>query len=142
MKKSKLSFNLDYDFDLLGLVSSVKGYKLAWVLNHALHIRFVKEKDINIEFLANKNIIISNFIFRTTYITLRLLKNRSEDNNPQGMVYLLPELKEFDYLLMVQDQGDTFFFQNIVARLRSLNVIQFISKIEIANLKSKENLIF
>jgi hypothetical protein len=142
VKKTRLSFDFDYDFDLLGLVSAVKGYKLAWALNHALHIRFVKEKDINIEFLANKNIIISNFIFRTTYSSLRLLKNRSEDNNSRGMVYLLPELKEFDYFLMVQDQGDTFIFRDIAARLRSVNVIQFISKIETANLKSKENLIF
>ncbi len=142
MKISKLSFDLDFNFDLLGLVSSIKEYKLAWCINQSLHVKLVKEKDIKIEFITDKNIIISNFIFQTEYSTLRLIKNRAEDTSQHHLAFLLPELKQFDYFLMLTDEGDTYLFSDLVEKLRAIHHIQFIAKIDTSNLKSKENLIF
>jgi hypothetical protein len=42
MKKSKLLIDYEFDFELLGLSASAKGYKLAWELNQVLGIQLVK----------------------------------------------------------------------------------------------------
>ena len=43
MRKSKLIIEYEYDFNLIGLISTAKGYKLAWELNQALGIHLVKQ---------------------------------------------------------------------------------------------------
>ena len=45
MKKNKLVIEYDFDFELLGILSSARGYKLAWEINQALGIQLVKQQD-------------------------------------------------------------------------------------------------
>ena len=53
MKKSKLVIEYEYDFDLLGLTSTARGYKLAWEINQALHVQLVKQPDLAVGFKNN-----------------------------------------------------------------------------------------
>jgi hypothetical protein len=142
MKKTKLVIEYEYDFILLGLTSNLKEYRVAWAINKALNVRLVKKPDILIDFVGNQNIVISNFIFETEHSILRLLKNTSVENLASGKAYLLPELQHFDYFIMVQGEGDTFNVDQVIDHIRSIPEIQYLQKVDITNLKSKENLIF
>ena len=52
MKKKRLEIDYYYDFELLGVISAAKGYKLAWEINRILSIRLVKQPDL---ILTSKN---------------------------------------------------------------------------------------
>jgi len=142
MKKSKLVANYDFNFSLLAVVSQLKEYKLAWLINGALQLDLVKCDDLNFEFLGKDNLFISNFLFQTEHSSLRLLKNRSYIESELGHSFLIPELKKFDYLIMIQGFEDSYTLDQIMDQLRELEGLQFLKQIDVSSLRSKENLIF
>lgn len=142
MKKRKLEAEFDYNFTLFGLISVLKEYKLAWQLNNHLEIQLDKVRDIEIDFIKSQNLIISNYLFETEYSSFRLLKNKSMDLYSDNPAFLLPELKRFDYLILVQGFEDTMSFDEMKVIMSSIPKIQFVQTFDVEDLKSRENLIF
>jgi hypothetical protein len=140
MKKSKLLVDYEIDFTLWALLTPMREYKLAWYMNQLLHIRLVKEKDIEFAFTNQPDLCISNYIFATEHSVLRLLRNRSVSEQEQA--FLLPELKQFDYLLVLQGEGDFFDPARLVSVLQQIPTVEYVKPIEVESLKSKDNLIF
>lgn len=138
---NELHVSYEYDFVLFGIGSMAKDYKLAWELNQVLRIRLVKAKDLIIDFNKDNSIIISNFIFKTTHCTFRLLKNKScsTEKHPQ---YLLPDQEQIDYLLMIKDPTETTDANAISGKLTSLQDINALLLFDVNTLLFKENLIF
>jgi hypothetical protein len=141
MKAFRLDINHDYDFEVLALISPEKDYKLVWNINKLLNIKLQKDSDLCLEFDKGNKLIFSNFKYDTEYAGLRLLRNRSFDSL-DSKPFLLPELKEYDYIIKSEGEKDIFNMKEIKEKLKSLPLIQYIRKIEIHTLKSKENLIF
>jgi hypothetical protein len=142
MKASKLVVDHDYNFDVLALISSEKDYKLAWSLNKLLNIHLCKAEDLCLDFVKDSKIMITNFIFEKEYSSLRLLKNKSNEFNNISKPFLLPELKEYDYIIRIEGERTFLDVDIIIQKLKSLPAIQYLKRIEIHKLKSKENLIF
>jgi hypothetical protein len=142
MKKRKLEAEFDYDFSLFGLISALKEYKLAWLLNQYLDVQLDKSRDIKIDFLKSQNLVISNYLYETEHSSFRLLKNKSMDQFESNSAFLLPELNRFDYLVIVRGFEDTYTHEEFKKRLSTIPKIQYVQYFQIENLKSKENLIF
>ncbi|MCG8323345.1 MAG: IPExxxVDY family protein [Cytophagales bacterium] len=142
MKKQKLVVDFDYNFKLFGIISPASEHKLAWELNRGLNVNLIKNEDIKINFLNNKNLIISNFLFGKEESILRLLKNKSVAMSATNQSFLIPELKQFDYLLIIDGFEQTFKPEHVAARLRQIDIIQNVMNLEVLKLKSKENLVF
>ena len=142
MKKRKLEAEFEYDFSLFGIISALKEYKLAWLLNNILEVQLDKANDIEIEFLKRQNLTISNYLFETENSSLKLLKNKSIDPFGDKPSYLLPELKRFDYFIIIQGFEDTFSNQVLKQKVSSISGIQFVQFFPLESLKSRENLIF
>jgi hypothetical protein len=142
MKKRKLEAEFEYDFSLFGIISVLKEYKLAWLLNNILDVQLDKANDIEIEFLKSQNLIISNYLVETENSSLRLLKNKSMDQFNDNPAYLLPELKRFDYFMIIQGFEDTFSNQVLKQKISSIPGIQYVQFFSLESLKSRENLIF
>lgn len=141
MKKNKLIVEYEYEFMLFGIVSLMSEHKLAWEINNVLKISLIKSEDIKLDFVNNKNLIISNYIYEKEDSNLRLLKNKSYKLG-QAQLYMLPEIKQFDYLLVMNGFEQTFSKEKIIAMLNRITDIQYIANIEVEKLKSKENLVF
>ena len=103
MKKNRLTAAYDFDFDLIGIVSTVKEYKLAWNLNQLNLFHLVKAEDIKIEFTDHRQILISNLIHEDDYSMVHLLKNKLISSNNGVNQYLIQELSRFDFLLKVRN---------------------------------------
>lgn len=142
MKKQKLVVDFDYNFKFFGIISPGSEHKLAWEINRVLDINLIKNEDIEINFLDNKNLIISNFLFGKEESILRLLKNKSVGKPTTNHFFLVPELKQFDYLIMINGFEQTFKPEDVIARLRQIEIIQNVLNLEVLKLKSKENLVF
>lgn len=142
MSKNRLSVEYDFGFDLIAITASVKEYKLAWNLNQELGINLNKLENIEIVFLEHKLMSISNFTSKTAHQTIRLIKNRAENHVEKFNAFLIPELRNSDYFILVEDESDTFDLNSFMAKIKQIPFMQFVVSVEAATLKSKENLIF
>ena len=142
MSRNKLIVNYDFDFNLYGLISSMKEYRLAWLLNKQLGIHLIKKKDIVQEYLNQDRFLVSNFVHKTENSEIRLLKNRSENKNSESLVYLLPELHKFDFFIMKFGALDGKEDSEFLTRTKEIDGIQYITSFDITKIKSRENLIF
>ena len=140
MKKAKLVIEHTFDFELLGLVSPLKDYKLAWLINKTLDLNLVRKKDLELEFISSMKLEISNYFLKMPFGFIQLLKNKAL-NSTQQLAYLIPELKSMDYFLIIQDQTQQINSQTFVTHLSENPLIQSVIKIDVSKLKSKENLL-
>ena len=142
MKKNRLDGGYTVDFDLFGLVCNVKEYKLAWHLNQAIGINLIKQPDIKIEYADNTSILISNYLFETEHVHLALLQNKLVGIGNAAKSLLLPELKQFDYIIKLRDETGEWTSENVNAIIKDIAIIEYALKLNFDHLKSKENLLY
>lgn len=140
MKKSKLVIEYDFDFELLGVLSSARGYKLAWEINHALGIQLVKQPDLVVGFKNNEEKNFSFYAHETQLNRLKLFKNKPSDQE-SGKYFLIPEFPHYDFIILAaMEEQDAY--QQLIHRIRSIEVIQLVAAVPLEGLKSKSNFIF
>ena len=140
MRKNKLIIDYEYDFNLIGIISTVKGYKLAWELNQALGIHLVKQPDLIVGFKNNVEKGFDYYSHQTQLNRLKVFKNRPADLEA-GKYYLIPEFPHYDFIILAaMEEYDKM--QSLVQSLKSINSIQLAAIIPLEGLKSKSNFIF
>lgn len=142
MKKNRLITSFDFDFSLLAIVSQLKEYKLAWIINQELGINLVKQHDEIFHFLGNEKLCISNYLYQTEHSGIRLVINRSREEFCASTQLLIPELKQFDFLMLIEGFEDMLVVREVRDSLKNINGIQLINQISVDQLKSRDNLIF
>jgi hypothetical protein len=142
MKTTRLVIEYDYDFTLIGISAPLKGHKLAWLMNKALHYNLRKHDDILIEFVKDASITNTNYIHETEYSVLRLIKNKSCEYTNVDKPFLVPELKDYDYFVHITDESGIFDGSGIINCIKNLPGVQFVNSIQTEQLKSRDNLIF
>lgn len=142
MGKNRLASTEYFDFSLIGIVSTVKEYKLVWNINEVTGLDLAKKPDISIEFSGNSRILISNFQFRSEHTEVTLLKNRLVAKPNSTFQHLLEEVKQFDYLLKFKDETEQTDMKDVLSLLKSASVIDYAAILEPALIKSRDNLIF
>ena len=98
--------------------------------------------NIEIGFNEQKSLSIQNYIDSDEFQTVRLIRNRAEDIDGAYNAYLLPELKNFDYLLLLENETNSFDENAFISEIKQIPFVQFITRINAQTLKSKDNLIF
>lgn len=141
MKKNRLSSDYVFDFELIGIVSSAKEYKLAWYLNQLKVFHLVKDDDIRIEFSDNRHIRVSNLKEQTDHSTAYLLKNKLVSAGSSNQ-HLVPELQQFDYLLKLTNQADENWADQLLLKFKDIPVIDYALKVDLEKLKTRDNLVF
>lgn len=142
MAKNKLTVTYDFNFTLIGLNSNVKPHKIAWYLNNNEDLNFSRTDDLVIEFNKDKHIQITQFLHEDEFKKYRILKNRTEASEASFDAFLLPELKQFDYLVILENESTTFNENVFYNKIRQIPFVQFAIKVDLSTLKSRENLIF
>ncbi|MEB2781704.1 IPExxxVDY family protein [Algoriphagus sp. C2-6-M1] len=140
MKKAKLLIEHTYDFELLGLVSPVRDYKMAWLINRELDLDMIKSDDLLLEFLTLPSLKISQYFLSLPHGFVQLLRNKALNSTNQ-VSYLIPELKSMDYFLLVQDETFQISINTFANQLAKNRYIQNVMKLDVSKLKSKENLL-
>ena len=140
----KNDFNDVYDinYDLFGIVSNIKEYKLAWILNKIFSIDLIKFDDLIINKYNQKTFQVSNYFYETDEFIIRVLKNRllnrENDNNEK---FLINKLSKFDYLFQVYNSSNEFNKRDIINKLNTENSIQFANFVDINLIKEKDLLL-
>jgi hypothetical protein len=140
MKKKKLEIEYTFDFELLGIISSAKGYKLAWDINAALASRLVKQKDLLIQLKGNTTASYSYYSFENEVNTLKLFRNKPNEAELVKNL-LVPEFPHYDYIIFTR--GEEHHRSNRLQELlRNNPSIELVAFIPLDALKSKDNFIF
>jgi len=140
MKKSKLVIDYEFDFELVGVTSSAKGYKLAWEINQLLGIHLVKQPDLVVGFKNNLEKNFSYFAYETQLNRLKLLKNRPNEQET-GKYFLIPEFPHFDFIIL-SSMEERSPEHNLAALIKTIHSVQLASNIPLEGLKSKSNFVF
>jgi hypothetical protein len=140
MKKSKLVIEYDYDFELVGIRSTAKGYRLAWQMNSTLGIHLIRQPDLTVGFKKGEEKKFSFYAHEARINRLKLFKNKPADSE-QGKYFLVPEFPHFDFIFLMQMDDETQH-ETIISQLRQIDSIELVSSIPLEGLKSKSNFIF
>lgn len=142
MAKNKLEITYDYDFTLLALNANVKSYKLAWSINQELKINLAKRENIQMKFTEGRSLSIVNYIDENEFRIIRLIRNRAEESEEQFDAFIVPELKNFDFFIILENESHTFDENAFLSKIKEISFVQFTTRVDIASLKSRDNLIF
>ncbi|MFN7792033.1 MAG: IPExxxVDY family protein [Cyclobacteriaceae bacterium] len=140
MKKKTLDISYSYDFDLLGIISPLKGYKMAWEINNCLNIKLVKDKDLCISFKKGIDQNFSQFSYSCEAWVLKLFRNKPLESD-LSKVTLVPEFPHFDFVLLTQsdDPAKSNRLQEVLRLIPSVELVAFIP---LGALKAKDYFIF
>jgi hypothetical protein len=142
MKALLLDIEYDYGFSLFGVVSPIKDYKLAWALNKLLGLRLIKQQDLCYDLQEKERLLISHFEHNSEHTVVRLFGNKSIGAQNIKKAFLLPDLKEFDYVLQVTGGMQECHPQEFMKRLVNSPMVQYVKQFDPLTLTFRENLIF
>jgi hypothetical protein len=161
MPKYVLDSDYDYDFSLLAISSPEPDYKLCIHINRLLNIELSRYTPIELSHKTMASpLVFSCFMFEEEEEENRyiLLSNRSSNKvlaigKPAGLSlfddessadvkgFLIPELLQADYLLLLQTDDHVSIAKDIQAKLKKLNFVQSVQNIDPETLPTKKNLI-
>lgn len=140
MKKKRLEIDYSYDFELLGVISSAKGYKLAWDMNNHLGIRLIKQQDLTIQFANQITGTYSHFSHDSPLNRIKLFKNKPNETDTVKNL-LVQEFPHFDYIVMSQG-ADKIDSNRLQEYLRAISSVEMVAFIPLNALKAKDYFIF
>ena len=135
IKGSDIEFYAD-NFKIIGIVSSLKGYKIAWILNNLLNIQLKKEDNLLIKLINNEYLSVSYFNYKLKNKYIRLISNKLNIINNKKS-HLITSLSKFDYLIQYSENFFEFESFNIINEIKRDNRIQFANFVDINKLKEK-----
>ncbi|WP_299818854.1 IPExxxVDY family protein [uncultured Pontibacter sp.] len=142
MKTLSLNIEYDYDFDIYGIVSPVKDYKLAWVLNNLFDLQLSRQKDLCYDLFGKDRLIISNYQYITDHTIIRLFRNKALVATTLKKPFLLPDIKEYDYVIQIAGAMQQLYPQEFINKILKTPLVQYVKKFDPLTLKFKENLLF
>ncbi|HXB40613.1 MAG TPA: IPExxxVDY family protein [Bacteroidia bacterium] len=162
MAKYVLENVYDFDFSILAISSSEPDYKLCIHLNRLLNINLVRENPVDLSAKNMKSpLAFSCFCYEEeeNFNEYMLLSNRStnsipvagsistapslfDEESPADMKgFLVPELTQCDFLLVLKGEGHETLAKSIQPVLKNINFVQAVQNVNPETLPSKKNLI-
>lgn len=139
MKKSKLIIEYTYDFDLTGIITPVKGYKLAWAINRKSGFHLTRMPDLAVGFKPMVEKYFMYYAYETRLNRLKLFRNKALDETSSRFL-LVPEFPQFDFILLTQSDNP-HFTNNVAECVRSLPFVELVKPLDVGQLKSKVNFV-
>ncbi len=138
MKKKSLIYSPEFDFRLIGIVSTISDIKMAWELKQITELEIVRGEyhEIYLEKAAESQ-LFNRFeaIENNDSLSIYFLGNKS----PSG--YLVEELKNIDFFIIIKGFEQQEFADDLQKQLKGKPTIQAVFNIDIQTLSSKQKLL-
>ena len=155
-----LDETIEEDYSLLAIHCSAAPYKVAYMLNKQLGLQLHRMKEDVV--FSEKEIDISFPIFffenKDQYTQYHLVANTTKTIASQPAIagglfetvtdnrvvtnYLLPELRNVDFLLKIDSEFDRLPLKNSIAQIHNIKEIISVYEIPLENVHAKNHLIF
>ncbi len=139
MNKITLKLELDFDFIVLAITTSLKDYRLCFNLNKFAPANFMRVDELALPLSDNHTVALFN---RYTYLPenceteFYLLSNKSSEG------LLIPEMNRVDYFLVIKNFIDKEDLEAWITHLKQIPEVLAAVEVDVKKLKSKENLLF
>ncbi|MET3978504.1 hypothetical protein ABIB62_001073 [Mucilaginibacter sp. UYP25] len=139
LNRKVLKFEIDLDFVLIAVTTSLKDYRICYHINKCLNFNFTRIDDLKLE--ANVNgapllFSLFHFSWESTETDFYFIGNKGSEG------YLVPEMREADYFVMIKNYIDDDDLDNVLSCLNKIPEIVAAVKIDPKKIKSRENLLF
>lgn len=139
LNRKILKFEIDLDFVLIAVTTSLKDYRICFLINKYLHFNFTKTTDLTVDLHQNAGPVYFSMYtdhWEASGTDFYFLANKGSDG------YLVPEMNKTDYFLMVKNYIDDEDLDNLLSGLNKIPEIVAAVKIDPKKVKSRENLLF
>jgi hypothetical protein len=139
LSRKTLKFEIDLDFVLIAITTSLKDYRICHLINKNLNFNFLKNADLEVDILPGAGPVffsIYNYHWEASETDFYFIGNKGSDG------YLIPEMKKADYFLMIKNYIDDDDLDKLVTTLNRIPEIVAAVKIDPKKIKSRENLLF
>lgn len=126
-KRTLLEYKYEPEFEIIGIFSSLKAYRLAWLINQNIGFNltllpvFLWQTD---ESENGNDCVIYSYEHPETFMQVYLMGNRI----PGGVA--VQEFSNMDYVMLVKNPGDPSKITDLVKQLRPLPQVQMAVKLE------------
>ncbi|WKK79698.2 IPExxxVDY family protein [Marivirga arenosa] len=139
MDKKMWKDTFTVDFKLLAISSPIPDFQMAWNINQYTNFTLKRVKDHFIELKKDQFLNTSCFQFKTDHVSIKLLKNKLNDSEAK-QVFLIPEMKNIDYFLLIQDDTEELQILNVKSTLSKIKNVILVQVLDADRLKSVVNL--
>ncbi|GAB7255826.1 IPExxxVDY family protein [Polaribacter sp. OB-PA-B3] len=142
------------EYSLIGIHTALEDYRLAYLLNKNLNIKFSKSTK-NLEFEKDKNLAsfsIYNFSSKKYdydwFLIANSFKNENQTQSSELLLttetrtYLIPEKKKVDFFIKISGEVGDAYVINTVKKIKEIEQVITSYSIDKNTLKSKDFLIF
>ena len=125
----------EYDFEIIGVSSHEKDYRLAWSLNKSLGWRLVRIEDAVVE---GKRSTTHHARFRWTHPVDQTVFTLIDNKTPEGT--FMPDMAQFDYILKIEQPSESTM-EALFNELRETKLVLAFQLQNVDKLKFKSNLL-
>jgi len=139
LNRKFLKFEIDLDFVLLAVTTSLKDYRVCYLINKDLNFGLVKIPDLKVDIQQGTEpalFSIYHYNWEATETDFYFIGNKGSDG------YLVPEMRKADYFLLIKNYIDENDLDNLISALNKIPEIVAAVKIDPKKIKSRENLLF
>jgi hypothetical protein len=139
LSRKTLKFEIDLDFVLIAITTSLKDYRICHHINKHLNFNFLKIADLEVDILQGSGAVffsLYEYHWEASETDFFFIANKGSDG------YLIPEMRKADYFLMIKNYIDSDDLDKLVTTLNRIPEIVAAVKIDPKKIKSRENLLF
>ncbi|HEY0244420.1 MAG TPA: IPExxxVDY family protein [Mucilaginibacter sp.] len=139
LNRKFLKFEIDLDFVLIAVTTSLKDYRVCYLINKYLNFNFIKTNDLAVDiYQGGPPVYFSIYVYNweASETDFYFIANKGSDG------YLIPEMKKADYFIMIKNYIDENDLDSLISALNKIPEIVAAVKIDPKKIKSRENLLF
>src|SRR4051812_12136811 len=114
LNRKVLKFEIDLDFVLIAVTTSLKDYRICYYINKCLNFNFTRIDDLPLDTSVNGAPLLFSlfhFSWESTETDFYFIGNKGSDG------YLVPEMREVDYFMMIKNYIDDDDLNNVLSCL-------------------------
>ena len=134
MKRQQLDFEANVNFLLIGIVTNQTISRLGWLINQKTGLDFSRIEDLELlDFnpAANSGFSKLDYFDEENHLHFSLIANKEFGE------ILSPDLKQFDFLMVLRGGIEFFEEINLLTQLRKISEISLAASIDQAKVKNK-----
>jgi hypothetical protein len=139
LNRKILKFEIDLNFVLIAVTTSLKDYRVCYLINKYLTLNFSKSADLEVDILHGSGPVFFSLYqcyWEASETDFYFIANKGSDG------YLIPEMRKADYFLMIKNYIDENDLDKLITTLNRIPEIVAAVKIDPKKIKSRENLLF
>src|ERR1700748_1530231 len=117
LNRKTLKFEIDLDFVLIAITTSLKDYRICHLINKYLNLKFLRSTDLEVDILQGSGPVffsLFQYHWEASETDFFFIGNKGSDG------YLIPEMRKADFFLMIRNYIDDEDLEKMLSALNRI----------------------